>query len=76
MKNYLVGVVLLLVGCNSGAVKPPEQPVQPTPEPVVVEEPVVVTPAPDCSFLDRTTGNPAIDEWLKLELQECLELTN
>jgi len=75
MKKYLIGALLLVVGCQPGAVKPPVTPEQPIIEPVVVEEPIVIE-SPDCSKYERSTGNPAIDEWLKKELSECLGLTN
>ena len=74
MKMYLVGAMLLLMGCQPEAVKPPVSPEQPIIEPVVVEEPVIETP--DCSAYERSTDNPAINEWLEKELNECLGLTN
>ena len=73
MKKYLVGVIILLFGCQTGAVKPPEKPEQPTPPPVIVEEPVEPK---DCSEFERSTTNPAINEWLEKELNECRGLTN
>jgi len=69
MKMYLIGAVLLLMGCQPEAVKPPVSPEQPIIEPVVVEEPVIE--APDCSEYERITDNPAINEWLAKELEEC-----
>lgn len=70
MKKYLIGALLLVVGCQPEAVKPPVTPEQPIIEPVVVEEPIMIE-APDCSRYERTTNNPAINEWLKKELDEC-----
>jgi len=75
MKMYLIGAVLLLMGCQPEAAKPPMSPEQPITEPVVVEE-TTIPEAPDCSVYERSTDNPAINEWLEKELNECLGLTN
>ncbi len=75
MKKYLIGAVLLLIGCQAEVVKPPVTPAQPVIEPIVVEEPVVIE-TPDCSEFERSTNNSAINEWLKKELVKCNGLTN
>ncbi len=67
--------MLLVVGCQPEVVKPPTIPKQPIIEPVVVEEPAVIV-APDCSEYERSTNNPAINEWLAKELVKCNGLTN
>lgn len=77
MKMYLIGAVLLLMGCQPEAAKPPMSPEQPIVKtPIVIEEPVVPEEPVeniDCSAYDRVTDNPAINEWLKKELEECEE---